>query len=108
MFTLFAIGLLTLLVLLTYYSLRDYLPERLTPQRTSPVINIDPARVAELPFEPKPTGDDPLSAAMRAMQAEDFDDAIAFLYGYLLLALDQSRLIHLQKGKTNRMYLLEL
>ncbi|MCA9180349.1 MAG: hypothetical protein KDA51_02830, partial [Planctomycetales bacterium] len=47
-------------------------------------------------------------AAMRAMQAEDFDDAIAFLYGYLLLALDQSRLIHLQKGKTNRMYLLEL
>lgn len=108
MFTLLAIGLLILLVLLTYYSLRDYLPERLTEQRTSQAIHIDPARVADLPFDPKPTADDPLSAAKRAMQAEDYDDAIAYLYGYKLLALDQSRLIHLQKGKTNRMYLLEL
>lgn len=108
MFAVLATGLLILLGLLTYYSLRDYLPERLTSKRPSQALDIDPARVADLPFEPKPTGDDPLSAAKRAVQAGNYDDAITYLYGYKLLALDQSRLIHLQKGKTNRMYLYEL
>lgn len=107
-FAILAAGLLILLGLLTYYSLRDYLPERFhsPPPRAS--LNIDPARLVDLPFESKPTADDPLGAAERAMRAENYDEAIAYLYGYLLLALDQTRLIHLQKGKTNRMYLREL
>lgn len=108
MFAMMAIGLLILLGLLTYYSLRDYLPQQHTLKRHTKVLDIDPARVVDLPFEPKPTSDDPLSAAERAMQAENYDDAIAYLYGYMLLALDQSRLLQLQKGKTNRMYLHEL
>ncbi|MEO8269009.1 MAG: DUF4129 domain-containing protein [Aureliella sp.] len=108
MFAVLATGLLILLGLLTYYSLRDYMPQRRTSKRPTKVLDIDPARMVDLPFEPKPTGDDPLSAAERAMQVENYGDAIAYLYGYMLLALDQSRLIHLQKGKTNRMYMREL
>ena len=108
LFAVLAIGLLILLGLLTYYSLRDYLPQGSSPKRPTQALDIDPARMADLPFEPKLTSDDPLSAAERAMQAGNYDDAIAYLYSYKLLALDQSRFIHLQKGKTNRMYLLEL
>ena len=108
LFSVLASVLLLLLVLLSYYSLRDYLPERLTPKPPSKVLDIDPARMADLPFETMSTLDDPLRAAERAMHAENYDDAIANVYGYMLLALDQTRLIHLQKGKTNRMYLIEL
>ena len=42
------------------------------------------------------------------MRAGRYNEAVVYLYGYMLLALDQSRKIHLQKGKTNRMYLREL
>ena len=104
---LLAVGLVVLLAWLTYYSLRDYLPEKYQRQQ-SKAVSIDPARIADLPFESKPTAHDPLSAAQRAMQAGNYDEGIAYLLGYLLLALDQRRLIHLQRGKTNRMYLREL
>lgn len=107
LFILLAIGLVVLLVWLTYYSLRDYLPERYQRQPLK-AVSIDPARIMDLPFESKPIAHDPLSAARQAMQAANYDEAIAYLLGYLLLALDQRRLIHLQRGKTNRMYLREL
>lgn len=107
LFILLAIGLVVLLAWLTYYSLRDYLPEKYLRQQ-SKAVSIDPARIADLPFESKPTAHDPLSAAQRAMQAGNYDEAIAYLLGYLLLALDHRRLIHLQRGQTNRMYLREL
>ncbi len=42
------------------------------------------------------------------MRAGRYNEAVIYLYGYMLLALDQARKIHLQKGKTNRMYLREL
>ena len=101
------LGLIALLAWLTYYALRDYLPEH-DQRKHGKVTNIDPARIAELPFESLPPANDPLSAAQRAMQTENYDQAIAYLLGYFLLALDQARLIHLQRGKTNRMYLQEL
>ncbi len=101
------LGLIALLAWLTYYALRDYLPEK-DQRKHGKVMNIDPTRIAELPFESTPTANDPLSAAQRAMQAENYDQAIAYLLGYLLLALDQARLIYLQRGKTNRMYLQEV
>jgi hypothetical protein len=42
------------------------------------------------------------------MRLGRYNEAVVYLFGYMLLALDQSRKIHLQKGKTNRMYLREI
>ncbi len=101
--------LLSVLAVLTYYALRNYMPNHFQRQPATTAIAIDPTRMVDLPFEVDDTVDGhPLAQAERLMQAGNYDSAIIFLYGYLLLALDQSRKIHLQKGKTNRMYLREL
>ncbi len=93
---------------LIFFMFRDYLPSRREQMGSKKGIEIDLARVEELPFEVRAASLDPLSEAHRLMRAGNFDSAIIYLYGYMLLALDQSRQIHLQKGKTNRMYLREL
>ncbi|MEM7561161.1 MAG: DUF4129 domain-containing protein, partial [Planctomycetota bacterium] len=63
----------------------------------------------DLPFEvSKPTHGNPLDEAEALMQAGRLREAIIYLYGYQLLALDQARKIDLQRGKTNRMYVREL
>lgn len=71
-------------------------------------IKVDMTKVEDLPFEVSATNDDPLAYAQSLMLAGHYNQAVVYLYGYMLLALDQSRKIHLQKGKTNRMYLREL
>lgn len=71
-------------------------------------ITIDPARVADLPFEAREEMQDPLEAARRMATAGDYDGAVLFLYGYMLLALDRAGQIVLHRGKTNRMYMFEL
>ncbi len=100
--------LISLIALLVYYSVRDYWPERSDKKLPAKALTIDPARMVDLPFEMQDSSGDPLSAARAALQRRDFDAAIAYLFSYLLLALDQSRTIHLQRGKTNRMYLAEI
>jgi len=107
-FALLGLALLIVIGSLTYYSLRSYLPGGVRKKKASQAIEIDPARVLDLPFEVRAVDSHPLAEAERLMHAGDYDAAIVFVYGYLLLALDQSRKIHLQKGKTNRMYLREL
>jgi hypothetical protein len=94
------------LVLLGMHIVRTYRP----PETDFPAseIKIDPARIEELPFEATQWVGDPLAEARRLAQQGHFDQAIIYLYGYQLLALDQSRKIHLHKGKTNRMYIREL
>jgi hypothetical protein len=76
--------------------------------RRSDGFSIDPARIQDLPFAADQILEDPLSQARQCLEAGDYNRAIVFLYGYQLLALDQARRIHLQKGKTNGMYLGEL
>ena len=66
------------------------------------------AREEALPFSVEQMAGDPLTQARRMADDGKFDLAIVYLYSYQLLALDQARRIHLQKGKTNRMYLREL
>lgn len=108
---LFVLGalLVTVIVLVTWYSLKDYVPSRHQRSKKSQEIKIDPARVADLPFDLQTTTmQDPLAEAKRLRAAGRYDQAIVCLYGYQLLALDRERRIHLQKGKTNRMYLREL
>jgi hypothetical protein len=95
------------LVLLGMHLVRSYRPPPETDYSSSQ-IKIDPARIEELPFEAVQWVGDPLAEARKLAQQGRFDEAIIYLYGYQLLALDQSRKIHLHKGKTNRMYLREI
>jgi hypothetical protein len=102
---LLAVGVM--LILLRMYRKRD--PRRNASRPASPVgeaASID--RLEELPFQLEPQSDDPLTAARRAYEQEDYDRAIILLYSHQLLQLDQRDAIHLTKGKTNRQYLREL
>ncbi len=109
LFSLMAVVLVIMLVLLTYYALRNYMPVRQKRKsKNLGSVEVDLARAVDLPFEVQATQSNPFAEAERLMQLGRYDDAIVFLYGYQLLALDQARRIHLQKGKTNRMYLGEL
>lgn len=98
--------LLTCLVLLLLHFTRSYRPNE--RKRKNLTFEIDLARVEDLPFSVERMAGDPLVQARRLADAGQFDLAIIYLYGYQLLAMDQARRIHLQKGKTNRMYLREL
>lgn len=71
-------------------------------------VAIDITRIEELPFEQMQNTTDPLGVCRGLAREGKFDEAILYLYGYQLLALDHARKIHLHKGKTNRMYLREL
>lgn len=64
--------------------------------------------VQQLPFSVDTTDDDFRSLARRAWQSGDFRQAIIWLFSHVLVTLDQSHLIRLKKGKTNRQYLQEL
>lgn len=71
-------------------------------------LTIDPAKIEDLPFEEMQSSNDPLGDCRSLAREGKFDEAIIYLYGYQLLAMDHARKIHLHKGKTNRMYLREL
>lgn len=105
---LLAISLLAVVAALIYYALREYLPSGRSPELRIRSLVIDPARVEDLPFQVDAVRGDPLAEAQRLMLAGRYDQAIVYLYGYMLLALDNAHRIHLLKGKTNRMYLREL
>ncbi len=96
------------LIMIAYYYLGDYVPMLRRKSDSKNSVKIDPARVEDLPFEVKIVNNDPLSHAEALMLAGKYNEATVYLYGYMLLVLDQARRIHLQKGKTNRMYLREL
>ncbi len=91
-----------------YFYLRDSLPfqKRMVIKKQSLII--DPMKVEDLPFEVGEQSGDPLRNAESLMRAGRYNEAVVYVYGYMLLALDHARKIHLQKGKTNRMYLREL
>jgi hypothetical protein len=75
-------------------------------QSTKP--QFDPAKIVDLPFAvDSPTGD-LLGQAEEFRRNGDYARSIIFLYGHLLVELDANGLIHLQRGKTNRMYLREM
>lgn len=107
-FVLLGIALVAIVAALTYYSLQGYLPHRSQGSRSMGAIRVDASRVNDLPFEVQTVAGHPLQRAEELMRAGDYDRAIVLLLAYQLLALDQSRQILVQKGKTNRMYLREL
>jgi hypothetical protein len=101
-------ALVTGVVLLILHATRNYVPSRLNYSDRQKKFVIDPTRVDELPFDFVALKRDPLAEAEQLWRSGRYNEAMVYLYAYMLLALDQSRHIHLQKGKTNRMYLREL
>lgn len=70
-----------------------------------------PATIEDLPFELEGESLSEGNLLLRARQEHDQGNlqlAIVFLFSHLLLKLDQKELIRLQKGKTNRIYALEV
>lgn len=95
------------LIMIAYYYFSDYVPV-LKRKADKNAVKIDPTRIEDLPFEVPAVSDDPLGQVESLMRSGRFNEATVLLFGYMLLVLDQARKIHLQKGKTNRMYLREL
>jgi hypothetical protein len=65
-------------------------------------------RVEELPLPLKRAQSDLLGEARRQYEQGDYNEAIIYLYSYLLVELDKASRIRLVRGKTNRQYLTEL
>ncbi len=108
-YTLLFILFIAIVALLTWFLLRDSFPAlRQRKNDESGEIMIDRARIEALPFDAKPDMGDPLAMAKHFVAIGQHDTALVYLYGYMLLAMDQRRHIYLQKGKTNRMYLAEI
>ncbi len=102
-----AIGLVILAILLAGSSVKGWSRKKQLSKKAKAIV-IDPARVVDLPFESKVEMDDPLETARRLASSGDYDAAVQYLYGYMLLALDRAGQIVLHRGKTNRMYMFEL
>ncbi|MCC6509228.1 MAG: hypothetical protein IT423_08985 [Pirellulaceae bacterium] len=100
-------ALIGLALLLIMTSMRSWNLGR-QMRRSTQAIEIDPTRVVDLPFEAQEEMRDPLDYARQLVANNDYDAAVLFLYGYMLLALDRAGKIVLHRGKTNRMYLFEL
>ncbi len=68
----------------------------------------DPAKIVDLPFAIESSTGDLLSQAEAYRKSGDYSRSIIHLFGHVLFELDAHNLIHLQRSKTNRMYLREL
>lgn len=68
----------------------------------------DPAKIVDLPFSVEAPSGDLLGQADAFRRNGDYARSIVYLFGHVLVELDSKGLIHLQRGKTNRMYLREL
>ena len=101
------LALLAVAIALTAVSLGGWRPLRKNVERAKEV-EIDPSRVSDLPFEAQAEMHDPLAYAKHLVAHGNYNEAILFLYGYMLLALDRAGKIVLHRGKTNRMYLQDL
>jgi hypothetical protein len=65
-------------------------------------------RLEQLPVNLRRARSDLLSEARRHYEAGQYNEAIIYLYSYLLVELDKAQRIRLLRGKTNRQYLWEL
>lgn len=79
-------------------------------KRTSPVdlAERDRLKVTDLPFELEQTQVGLLAQADEFRRRGDYAKAMVYLFSHLLVELDSSGLIRLERGKTNRSYLREL
>jgi hypothetical protein len=65
-------------------------------------------RIEQLPVNLRRARSDLLGEARRHYEAGQYNEAMIYLYSYMLVELDKSQHIRLLHGKTNRQYLWEL
>ncbi len=107
----FVLIVIILLGLLIYGIVRTYLARErseLVKQGANVQVIDDQARIEQLPFNVREPNADLLEQARKHYQQGDFNEAIVYLYSYMLVHLDKHQTIRLSKGKTNRQYLREM
>ena len=77
------------------------------PESSRRIVS-DVDRMEQLPIPLKRNLSDLLGEARRQYGAGNYNEAIVYLYSYLLVELDKAQRIRLLRGKTNRQYLREL
>jgi len=108
------VGLTTLILLLgvlAYLIAKAFLKDEITEsavQRKVVEAASGADRVEALPLNVRRPAGDFLAEARRLYDAGQFSEAIIYLFSHELLQLDNSHLIRLAKGKTNRQYLREV
>lgn len=105
------VGLLTLLLgVASAMLVRHYLhrEQQETPERKVVASRREVDRVEALPITLDTTPAELLAEARRLAVEGRFSEAITYLFGYELLALDRQHVLRLARGKTNGQYLREL
>ena len=97
-----------IVLLLVHAFLRSEAGAARTQQELATGTDDDIDRVEALPFQVRRGTGDLLAEARRYYEAGDYNEAIVYLYSYLLVELDKSQFIRLTRGKTNRQYLREV
>lgn len=100
-----------LIVLIIGLAIRTSLQRRQSSESAGESINqvetsVD--RMEDLPVPLRRSQSDLLGEARRHYERGDFNEAVIYLYSYLLVELDKAQRIRLVRGKTNRQYLREL
>jgi len=100
--------LAALIALLVWAFLRASGKDRREAKQAAPQPQARIDRVEELPVPVDARQGDLLDQARAHFAAGNLREAIVALYSYKLIQLDNSHLIHLERGKTNRQYLREI
>lgn len=106
----FIVILVAVICGIIYLLLRAFLRRERNSEASGELVKVitDEARIEELPFNIADPNRDLLEQARLHYQKGEFNQAIVYLYSYMLLHLDKNHIIRLSKGKTNRQYLVEL
>jgi hypothetical protein len=103
-------ALVLLLGLLAYMIATAFMKEELSESLAVRKIvesRRDADRVEALPFHLRAAAGNFLAEARRLYEAEQYSQAIVFLFSHELVELDKHHVIRLAKGKTNRQYVRE-
>lgn len=103
-------ALVVLMLIALVFALRRSGFFTVRPSRSKPIdlAERDSLKVTDLPFELEQTQVGLLAQADEYRRRGDYSKAMVYLFSHLLVELDSSGLIRLERGKTNRSYLREL
>ena len=106
--SLIGLVILLLLVLLIRAMANRGVELQLDVSHTRDRITTDVDRIEQLPVPIKRNLSDLLGEARRHYEQGNYNEAIIYLYSYLLVELDKTQHIRLLRGQTNRQYLREM
>ncbi len=104
------ISLITFLVIVAFIIFRNGFRFQVLMNKSNEKSSLEKekAKLLDLPFEVEQSLVGLRAQAERYRAAGDYSKAIIYLFSYALVEMDGARCIHLERGKTNRVYLREL